>query len=317
MRRRIRSEESGYVSVYVALVTSLVLVPILFFLIDLGTMAYYKVKLKNTADAVAIAAVAESSSWHIPIPTQIVGYVPVQGVLVNGIHLKNLSPWGAPKEKLQQVANLNQDELGLSIGKAQVIDTDVLPIKNIVSPIMYVKIPVEAKVQLQTPYIGQILGNKGGVTIRAQSCAVAWYRPDKWFMPWDLKNAASVANLVEEFYKLIVGSDEPQKYYRLINCVDSFDKVLSLLEIGLTEHLDLLYDNGPQTARSKRMKKAREEFKDGPPKDCQSKTCVGEDKESYRQWGEGEVSRNKAEEEAEKARQEAIRKAQEAQKQHQ
>ena len=48
-----RPRQAGYVSVYVALVVSLVLVPLTLIVIDLTVLAYWRAKLRSTADALA------------------------------------------------------------------------------------------------------------------------------------------------------------------------------------------------------------------------------------------------------------------------
>lgn len=318
MSSRTGSGEAGYVSVYVALVTTMVLVPMVFIVIDLATVAYYRTKLKSTADAVAIAAVAESRSFHIPIPTDWVGWFPVNGWLLNGLHLKNLSVGGEPEPKLHKLAQWNQDELGMKVEKVSLQTASVYPLGNLFSPVMYVRMPVEADVKLQTPYLAQMLGKTGTVKVRAESCAVAWYRPDRWLMRWWDANPESFVNTLDNFINV---ENEPLKYYRLVNCMDEFSDFASLVEIGLTEHLELSGDAkefldkwSSGKSDNKHAKKAREAFKKGPPERCgPGDPCVEGDKDVIDKWGRKEKDRRKAEEEAEAARKEAIRQAQEQQ----
>ncbi len=254
--RNDRRGQEGYVTVYVALVASLVLVPMVLLVIDLAALAYHRTKLRNTADAVAIGAVAETQSLHIPIPTEWYGYVPVNGWMLNGLHLKNVGPsfalwrWGTKskvKPKLEKVAALNQDEAGLST-TVTVGDATVLPMGNLFSPYMYVEIPVSADVPLQTPFLARILSQSGkappeGNTLKleAKSCAVAWYRVDSWAHPWWTKDEEALDSLIHTLDQFlpIKEDTEPHKYYRLVNCATSADGVLSLAESVITEHLEL------------------------------------------------------------------------------
>jgi|GEM_PF-2945354 len=249
-----RRGQEGYVAVYVALVASLVLVPMVLLVIDLAALGYHRTKLRNTADAVALGAVAESQSIHIPIPTEWYGYIPVNGWMLNGIHLKNLETsfgvwraWGesAVGEKLQQVAAQNQDVVGL---KTQVVvgTAQVMPVGNLFSPYMYVEIPVSAEVQLQTPYLARLLsrggeqaaGNK--LTVAAKSCAVAWYRVDSWAHKWwtqDGNPLESLVHTLDQFLPL-QEENEPHKYYRLVNCADDLIDPLSRVEEVIAMHLE-------------------------------------------------------------------------------
>lgn len=107
--------QAGYVSVYVALVTSLVLVPLVMMVVDFTLIAYWRTKLRSIADALAIGAVLESREFHIPIPTDFVSGFPVNGYLLNAIHLSNLEPGGfrtGLEPKLRRLAELNRDRVG-------------------------------------------------------------------------------------------------------------------------------------------------------------------------------------------------------------
>lgn len=298
-----------------ALVSTLVLVPMVFMAIDLATLAYVRVKLKNTADAVAMAAVAESSSWHIPIPTEWVGWFPVNGWLLNGLHLKNLSVQGKANEKLAELARKNQDQMGLALHGVTVERAGVSPLGNWFSPVMYVRIPVAADVKLHTPY-ARTFSKNGTIRLRAESCAVAWYRPDRWLMKWWTPDKASFVETLDNFINV---EGEPLKHYRLVNCLEGAADWVSLAEIGVTayrdldrESKDLLDQWSTGRSQSKTLKKARDQFRTGPPDDCKT-VCVDGDKGSIDEWADTERDRRKAEEEAEKAREEAARKAQEAQ----
>lgn len=314
MRERTPSGEAGYVSVYVALVASLVLVPLVMFVIDLATMAYHRTKLKNTADAVAIAAVAESSSWHIPIPTEWVGYVPVNGWVINALHLKNLGPLGGIKPKLHDLAKLNQDQIGLST-PVVVKDASVYPLANFLSPIMYVKIPVEADVRLHTPFLAKALGKQKGkpgrLLMRAESCALAWYRIDRWGHKWWSADQQTIEATVDDF---LGTKNEPQKYYRLVNCINEGSDIVSLGEVMFTEHLklnkelrSLLQSWGSSSGANRDMQKTRKTLEQKESlDDCQpGDPCIELDRDSLKGWLKEESGKQKAQEEAEKAREEA------------
>lgn len=314
MKKPTPSGEAGYVSVYVALVTSLVLVPLVMFVIDLGSMAYHRTKLKNTADAVAIAAVAESSSWHIPIPTEWVGYVPVNGWVINALHLKNLGPLGGIKPKLQKLAELNQDQIGLST-PVEVKDASVYPLANFLSPIMYVKIPVEADVQLHTPFLAKALGKQkgkpGALKMRAESCAVAWYRIDRWGHKWWSADPETIEATVDDF---LGTKNEPQKYYRLVNCINEGSDIVSLAEAVITEHVKLddkftsiLQSWASRNGGNRDMQKTRKSLEQkGSLDECKADDpCIELNRDSLKGWLKGESGKKKAEDEAEKAREEA------------
>jgi hypothetical protein len=344
--RRIRSGEAGYVSVYVALVCSLVLVPLVMFVIDLTTLAYHRTKLKSTADSLALAAVAESRSFHIPIPTEWIEGIPVNGWLLNGLHLKNLGTsiglgnLGGNSEvndKLKRLARLSADTTGPKPVRVEVGKAHVAPLGNFFFPYMYVKIPVEAEVKLQTPFLAQLAkrtSSAGTVTLRAEGCAVAWYRVDSWAHKWwDLKNSDSFVKTIDAFINV---TDEPHKYYKLVNCVDEVSDMVSLAEDVITEHLRLqgvnvnspweyLTNQGKGDVKEQfdkwrspystdePTKRAKDYLEKGPSGKCRpGDPCVEADRDSIEGWSASETERRKAEEAAEKARLEAARKAQEA-----
>lgn len=329
-----RRNERGYVSVYVALAAGLVLVPLVMLMLDVTALAYWRVKLKTIADAIAIGAVAESRSLHIPIPTKVVGWVPVEGVLVSGIHLKNLEA-GLPTDKysevdkkLRKLVNLNRDaapKASISLGRAV-----VQPVGNFVSPFMYVRVPVTGTVKLQTPFLARALGLEpdpsGGKTpavkIKVESCSMAWYRIDRWFYRWSAASPETVVEVLDQFFKF---DDEPNKYYRLINCPEAGVDFLAMAELVITEHLrlqgrvqddpwvalgfpgaqDLLRRWKGEKKASGELKRVRDTLKDGLPADCGGGGPCLEGGDSIRDWVERETARNRAEEEAERARREA------------
>lgn len=312
-----RRRQAGYVSVYVALVTSLILVPLVMMLIDFTLLAYWRTKLRSTADALAIGAVAESREFHIPIPTEFVGYFPVNGYLLNTIHLSNLEPGGfhtGLEPKLQRLAELNRDRIGPQV-EARVGEALVLPLGNFISPFMYVQVPVEAEVPLLTPVLGPLLGSEKphSVTLRAESCAAAWYRPDAWVHRWW---DADPDTLVKTIDAVVNVTDEPQKYYRLINCVDEGSDLFSLAEVVLAEHLklnpevrEILDEWAGGKRQSKEVKRAQDGMRDLPERCGPGDPCVGADRESIERWTRDTSERRKAEEEAERARAEAARRA--------
>lgn len=348
-----RRGQGGYVSVYFALIASLVLVPLVMLLIDVMTLAYYRTKLQSTADAVAIAAVAETSNWHIPIPTDWAGYIPYNGWLINGVHLKNLETsfgiWGygteaAPKEKLSQLARLSADEAGQQMS-VKLGNAEVYPLGNFVSPFMWVRIPVEATdVKLHTPFLAQLLSKQGGggngtLTLKAEACAVVWYRVDRWAHRWwgSKRPDKDKDAVVKTLDAIINATDEPVKYYRLVNCPTGVADVVSLAESVITEHLNLHrgqvekvfspwqhLDPGAETilkewggeeeSPSKEMKKAKDSLGQGEkklPAECkQGTSCL--ESGSVDNWVDEAESDKKAEEEARKAAEAAARKAAEA-----
>ncbi|BAD39388.1 hypothetical protein [Symbiobacterium thermophilum] len=309
--------EAGYASVYVALVVSLVLVPLTLIVIDFTTLAYWRAKLQGTADALAIGAVLETREFHIPIPTEFVGYFPVNGFLINALHLSNLKPGGVHtrvEPKLERLVELNRDRMGAQV-EVRAGDARVLPAGNFLSPFMYVHIPVEAEVPLLTPLLGTLLGSDhpNRVTLRAESCAAAWYRPDAWVHRWW---DADPETLVKTIDAVINVTDEPQKYYRLINCVDEAADVLSLLEIVAREHLardpeareflEQWMGNRPQPREMQRARKGLERL----PERCgPDDPCVDGSRESIEEWARSTVERRRAEEEEAKKREEAARRA--------
>lgn len=319
-----RRRQGGYVSVYVALVTSLVLVPVVMMLIDFTLLAYWRTKLRSTADALAIGAVAESREFHIPIPTEFVGYFPVNGYLLNTIHLTNLDPGGFRTRlgpELQHLAGLNRDRVGPQV-EVRVGEARVLPLGNFISPFMYVQIPVEAEVPLLTPLLGPLLGSDKpqSVTLRAESCAAAWYRPDAWVHRWW---DADLDTLVKTIDAVVNVTDEPQKYYRLVNCVDEGSDLFSLAEVVLAEHLmlnpevrEILSEWVGGKRQSKEVKRAREGMRNLPERCGPGDPCVNPDRESIERWGRDTTERRRAEEEAERARAEAARRAAELDEKH-
>jgi len=304
------------VSVYVALVASLILVPLALMLIDLTMLAYWRTKLRSTADALAIGAVVESREFHIPIPTEFVGYFPVNGFLINALHLSNLKPGGfrTPVEpKLERLAELNRDRTGPQV-EVRVGEALVLPMGNFISPFMYVQIPVEAEVPLLTP-LGALLGSDrpNTVTLRAESCAAAWYRPDAWVHRWW---DADPDTLVKTIDAVINVTDEPQKYYRLINCVDEPSDVLSLMEVVAQEHLALDTEameflqqwmgNRPRQPETERARRGLERL----PERCEpGDPCIDGSRASTERWIRSTEERRRAEAEEAQRRAEAARRA--------
>jgi hypothetical protein len=318
----------------VALVASLVLVPVVMLMLDLTTLAYWRVKLQNMADAIAIGAVAESRSLHIPIPTGFMSWVPVEGVLLSGIHLKNLelslptNKYSEVGDKLRKLIHLNRDaapKASISLGKAV-----VQPVGNFVSPFMYVRVPVTGTVKLQTPFLARALGKEpdpnGGkaptVKIKVESCSMAWYRIDRWFYPWSVASPGTVVEVLDQFFKF---EDEPNKYYRLIKCPDDKVDFLAMAEVAITEHLrlqgrgaddpwdalgfpdakDLLRRWKGEKKASGDLKRTRDTLKEALPEECVEGAPCLEGADSVRDWVERETERNRAEEEAERARKEA------------
>lgn len=304
-------------SVYVALAVSLVLVPLTLIVIDLTMLAYWRVKLRSTADALAIGAVVESREFHIPIPTEFAGYFPVNGFLINALHLSNLKPGGIRTEiepKLQRLAELNRDGIGAQV-EVRVGEAWVWPMGNFISPFMYVQIPVEAEVPLLTPFLGPLLGSDhpNAVTLRAESCAAAWYRPDAWVHRWW---DADPDTLVKTIDAVINVTDEPQKYYRLINCVDEAADVFSLLEIVASEHLaqdpealELLGQWIGRRPPQREVVRTRRGLERLPERCGYGDPCVDGSRASVEQWTRSIEERLKAEEEAARARAEAARRA--------
>jgi len=297
-------------------VTSLVLLPMVMVLIDLTVLAYWRTKLRNTADALAIGAVAQSRNFHIPIPTEFVGYFPVNGYLLNAIHLSNLETSGFVTDigpKLKGLATLNQDQVGPQ-AEVRVGEALVLPLGNLVSPFMYVQIPVEVEVKPITPFLGALLGEgEGRILLQAKSCALAWYRPDRWVHKWW---DADPDTFTQTLDAIINVTDEPTKYYRLTNCVDEGSDVLSMAEAVIKEHLDLnpeawkvVQEWAGRKPQSKEMKRAKEGMKELPERCGSGDPCVEADPESIEDWSREETRRRKAEEEAERAREEAARRA--------
>lgn len=311
-----RPRQAGYVSVYVALVVSLVLVPLTLMVIDLTVLAYWRAKLRSTADALALAAVVESREFHIPIPTEFVGYFPVNGFLLNALHLSNLRPGGlrTPVEpKLERLAELNHDRAGLQV-RVRTGEALVLPMGNFISPFMYVQIPVEAEVPLLTP-LGAVLGSDrpDAVTLRAESCAAAWYRPDAWVHRWW---DADPETLVKTIDAVINVTDEPQKYYRLINCVDEPSDVFALLEVVAQEHLALdpeavafLHEWLGSRPAQREVVRARRGLERLPERCGPGDPCVDGSRESIEQWTRSTVEQRRAEEEEARRRAEAARRA--------
>ncbi len=297
-------------SVYTALVVSLVLVPLTLIVIDLTHLAYWRVKLQSTADALAIGAVAESRNFHIPIPTEFVGYFPVNGFLLNGLHLSNLKPGGirtAIEPKLERLAALNRDRLGAPV-EVRVGEALVLPMGNFISPFMYVQIPVEAEVPLLTPLLGPLLGSDHphAVRLRAESCAAAWYRPDAWVHRWW---DADPETLVKTIDAVINVTDEPHKYYRRINCVEEAADALSLLELVAREHGALDPDAweflsqwiGKRQAH-REVERARKGLERLPERCGPGDPCVEGSRSSIERWTRDTVERRRAEEEEARAR---------------
>jgi len=299
----------------VALVSSLVLVPLVMMLLDFTVLAYWRTKLRSMADALAIGAVAESREFHIPIPTEFAGYFPVNGYLINTIHLSNLETGGFHTglgPELKRLAELNRDGAQVEV---RVEEARVLPMGNFISPFMYVQIPVEAEVPLLTPFLGPLLGSDKprSVTLRAESCAAAWYRPDAWVHRWW---DADIDTLIKTIDAVVNVTDEPQKYYRLINCVDEGSDLFSLAEVVLAEHLklhpevrEILTEWVGGKRQSKEVKRAQDGMR-SLPEDCgPGDPCVSADRESVERWTRDTSERRKAEEEAERARAEAARRA--------
>lgn len=315
-----RERQRGYVSVYVALVTSLVLLPLVMVLVDLSVLAYWRTKLRNTADALAIGAVAQSRNFHIPIPTEFIGYFPVNGYLINAIHLSNLETGGWVTDvgpKLKELGALNHDRIGPQ-AEVRVGEALVLPLGNLVSPFMYVQVPVEAEVKPLTPFLGAVMGEGDGrIRLEARSCAVAWYRPDRWVHKWWDEDPDTLTDTLDAIINV---TDEPTKYYRLTNCVDEGSDLADLAEVVITEHLELnpeawqvLEEWMGRKPRSKEMERAREGMKQIPDRCGKGDPCVEGDRESIEEWGREESRRRRAEEEAERAREEAARRAAEGQ----
>lgn len=315
-----RRSQGGYVSVYFALVASLVLVPLVFMLIDVMTLAFYRTKLRNTADAVAIAAVAETRSLHIPIPTEWVSYFPVNGWLINGLNLRNVDfGFGLEREvkrKLHTLAKWNGDVQGqatsVTVGKAQ-----VYPAGNVFFPFMYVKIPVTAQVELSTPFLPRLLGQKEGFKMQAEGCAVAWYRPDQWARKWwKAEDPESLVKTLDNVFNL---TDEPLKYYRLTNCVEEgvdWTTWATLAELVITEHLKLndevkgLLDAWKQDEGGVDMKKTRRRVEKGIPTACKpGDPCIEPNDESMADWANDSSTKKKAEEEAKAAAEAAAKRA--------
>ncbi|MEW8978488.1 MAG: hypothetical protein AB2385_08805 [Symbiobacterium sp.] len=316
--------QAGYVSVYVALVTSLVLVPLVMMVVDFTLIAYWRTKLRSIADALAIGAVLESREFHIPIPTDFVSGFPVNGYLLNAIHLSNLEPGGfrtGLEPKLRRLAELNRDRVGpqleVRLGEAQ-----VLPLGNFISPFMYVRIPVEAEVPLLTPFLGRLLGSDkpAAVTVRAESCAAAWYRPDAWVHRWW---DADPDTLTKTLDAVINVTDEPQKYYRLVNCVDEASDFFSLAEAVLAKHLklhpevqEILLEWMGKRAESREVRRAREGMQQLPERCGPGDPCIEGDRASVERWAREVEERRRAEEEEERRRAEAARRAAEVDEQH-
>lgn len=216
---------------YFAVVVSLVLIPAVMLALDAATLIYHRTKLKATADALALGIVGETQSLHLPIPTTFVGFLPVDGFVLNGLHLKNLN-WDStiPKgNKLLRLADLNRDVIGQAT-QVKVTKAVVRPAGNTFSPFMYVEVPVDSQVKLQTPFLSNLLGGKGdgSFTIRDQSCGIAWYELDSWVHRW----------WSDETLDIFIDIDgEPKKFYRLTNCVDEGLDLISLMEQVITEEI--------------------------------------------------------------------------------
>ncbi|MFZ5814876.1 MAG: TadE/TadG family type IV pilus assembly protein [Bacillota bacterium] len=316
--RSAREDQAGYVAVYFALVASLVLVPLVMLAVDVAALAYARAKLQSAADALALGAVAESRTWHVPVPTKVVAGVPVEGVLLSGLHLSNLSmsfglgSWGGNSKietKLQSVAKLQQDATGRSLSMKPET-AKVMPLGNFFSPFMYVRMPVTGTVTPQTPFLGRLLGQEGGeIQLKAESCAVAWYRVDRWVQSW------WDPDLLDTLFDL---EGKPAKYYRRINCLKDLDDWVNLAEFIPAEHYAVTrerpkVDMGPlrkwfgdsgedkETKRAKEgMRRKRDELKE----ECRKgDPCLEQGR--TKEWVEHETERRQAEEEAEKAREKA------------
>jgi hypothetical protein len=251
------------VSVYFALLLTFVLIPALMLALDGANLAYHRAKAQNLAEAAALAAVKDTAHVPIPIPNpkKMIYFVPYDGWILNTLHLRNVE-WsiGLPgKGKLRvadELMKYNGDK-AFGVAKPSLQPLETWPIGNVVSPIMLVRAPVTVDVKLMTPLLSRVMNgraevsanNKQTVTVRAEACGMAWFRPDYvWHGWWDPETLDTVLGL----------GDKPLKYYRLVNCVENPWDFAKLAEPVITEWLILKYDKG----NAADMQKAQAELQD-------------------------------------------------------
>ncbi|HLN63451.1 MAG TPA: pilus assembly protein TadG-related protein [Symbiobacteriaceae bacterium] len=330
MKRRFGSGrgQGGYVTVYSALVITFVLVPMLFFALDVVSLMYYKAKAQNLADAAALAAVKDTTNWHIPIPDTWAWIIPVDGWFINLLTLKNVG-WSAslrhvPESELNaapkgKLVALNKDRSWGKDDRMHLGKIQALP-GNFPSPIIGVRAPVTATVKVYTPFLARAMASgkssKGGpdtVTISAEACAMAWYRPDyivhRWWTPQTMDNLFDIPGT------------EPLKYYRAVDCPHGAWDLVKLIEAPVTEFLFTKYgkDDGQRkldewkAESDKQMQEKRGEDQ-GCSKNCGGmKVGTGTDRtwdQCHQSWGtcrddlkkEGDRKKAEAEEEAKKSK---------------
>ncbi|HEY3365654.1 MAG TPA: TadE family protein [Symbiobacteriaceae bacterium] len=184
--------------------------------IDLGQVMYYKAQTRSAATAGALAAVGTQKLLPVPIPTKIVwlGFVPipVDGFVFNTIRLPNADVEARvfttdAENPVKRVASLT--------GHGQITTevTKVLPWAW-PAPFKWVKVTATAP----TPGILTRIVMKD--QIESSACAIAWVRPDYWFIEswWTPKALDTLIAVFEDDDEALLPGEEPLHYYRQVSC---------------------------------------------------------------------------------------------------
>jgi hypothetical protein len=181
--------------------------------IELGMRVYYKAQVRSIATAAALAAVGEQNHWPVPIPTKFIDVVPVDGFIINTLHLPDVDSYGGLKGGVAKVNELTNPKVHL--------DAEVLPWPYLPAPFKRVQMTAT----LNPPLVFSRMFRAEPITESA--CAMAWIRPDYWKHDWwTAKTKKSLFGIGNQDFR----------YFRLVPC--EWSSAGDILEAVIAAHLE-------------------------------------------------------------------------------